>query len=113
MEHLSSEQLEQAMSFAQYQSTLTEQRILLKQKFEDACIVPFNGGLFKVTQEWLGGFDHEASWFLDSNGIPIQISNSAELYSAAKSAYTQAIVEYGEAYQQLRKQRSVRALTEL
>ncbi len=106
-------QLEQALSFAQYQSTLAEQRNLLKQKFEDACIVPYNGGLFKVTQEWLGGFDQTSEWFLDANNQPIKVDNPAELFEQARTAYKKALGEYGEAFQQLRKQRSVRALTEL
>lgn len=113
METLNKEQLEQALSFAQYQSTLTEQRLLLKQRFEDACVIPYNGGLFKVTQEWIGSFDLEAEWALDINGQPIRIDNPREFLVSARETYRQALSEYGEAFQQLRKQRSVRALTEL
>jgi hypothetical protein len=112
MENLD-QQLEEALSFAQYQSTLNQQRRLLKEQFETDTVVAYNGGLFKITQEWLGGFDSTSSWFLDANGTPILVTNPTELYDNARSAYNKAIVQYGEAYQKLRTQRSVRSLTDL
>jgi hypothetical protein len=106
-------QLEKALSFAQYQSTLNQQRRLLKEQFESDTIIAYSGGLFKITQEWLGGFDPEAVWVLDMNGNPVGVENAAELLAMAKSAYAQALVKYGEEYQKLRRQRSVRSLTDL
>ena len=106
-------QLEQALSFANYQTTLNQQRKLLKEQFETDTVVAYGGGLFKVTQEWLGGFDLDSLWFLDANGTPIQVKDPRELYATAKAAYNQAIAQYGEAYQKLRTQRSVRSLTDL
>ncbi len=113
METLTQEQIEQALSFAQYQAAFTEQRLILKQKFDDACIIPYNGGLFKISQEWLSGFDLTSEWVLDLNSQPVKITNPQELLDAARTAYRSALAEYGEAFQQLRKQRSVRALTTL
>jgi hypothetical protein len=103
--------LEQALSFANYQTTLNQQRRLLKQKFENDCIVAHNGGLFKISQEWLAGFDAESLWCLDMNQNPVQIENSTEFFEKAQLAYRTALSEYGTAYQELRKQRSVRVLT--
>ena len=112
MENLD-QQLEAALSFAQYQTTLNQQRRLLKEQFETDTIVAYNGGLFKVTQEWLGGFDSSNEWFLDSRGLPVKIDDPAALYETAKSAYKDAVTKYGESFQQLRTQRSVRSLTDL
>ena len=113
METSTETQLEQALSFAQYQSTLNQQRRLLKEKFESDTILPFNGGLFRITQEWLGGFDKESHWVLDINNTPIKIDNPEELFAMAKETYANAINTYGEEYQKLRRQRSVRSLTDL
>lgn len=112
MENLE-QQLEQALSFAQYQSTLNQQRRLLREQFEADTIIAYNGGLFKVTQEWLGGFDVRSTWILDMNGNPTRIETPEELRSIAREAYTSALAKYGEEYQKLRRQRSVRSLTDL
>lgn len=106
-------QIEQALSFARYQTSLNQQRKLLKEQFESATILPYNGGLFKITQEWLGGFDKESNWVLDINSNPIHVENPTELYESAKETYRNAIATYGEEYQKLRRQRSVRSLVEL
>ena len=112
MENLD-QQLEEALSFAQYQTTLNQQRRLLKEQFESETVVAYNGGLFKITQEWLGGFDKTSHWLLDMNSNPVMIADPDDLYQQASSAYKDALAKYGDAYQQLRRQRSVKLLTEL
>lgn len=107
------QQLEAALSFAQYQTTLNQQRRLLKEQFETDTVVAYNGGLFKVTQEWLAGIDKESNWILDMNRNPVMIADPNELYELARSAYQSALAKYGDAYQQLRRQRSVKTLTDL
>lgn len=107
------QQLEEALSFAQYQTTLTQQRRLLKEQFETETIVAYNGGLFKITQEWLGGFDKTSIWLLDMNGNPVVVADPEDLYQQASTAYKAALAKYGDAYQLLRRQRSVKLLTEL
>lgn len=105
--------LEQALGFAKYQSTLNQQRSVLKEKFDNDCLLPYNGGLFKITQEWLGGFDLQSRWFLDLNQTPVEVDNPQELFDRARDAYRAALEEYGQNYQALRKQRSVRILAGL
>jgi hypothetical protein len=105
--------LEDALSFAQYQSTLSQQRHQLKQKFESDCIVAYNGGLFKITQEWLGSFDKNLTWALDMKGNPVMIANPEDLYNLAAETYKQALYEYGEEFQKLRTLRSVKLLVGL
>jgi len=105
--------IEAALTWAQYQSTLNQQRQVLKERFESDSVVAYNGGLFKITQSWLGGFDFDAEWALDSNGLPIKVLDSKGFYQMARDAYIQALKTYGEAYEQLRRQRKVRGLTEL
>ncbi len=112
MENLE-QQLEKALSFAQYQSTLNQQRKLLKEQFESDTILAYSGGLFKITQEWIGGFDLESEWVLDMNGNPVKIDNPRELLTMARETYKSALTIYGEEYQKLRRQRSVKSLVEL
>jgi len=105
--------LNDALSFANYQSTVNQQRILLKQKFDSDCIIAYNGGLFRITQEWLGGFDQKFEWVLDMNNRPVKIENPEEFYNEANSTYKKALTEYGTEFQNLRTQRNVSSLVGL
>ena len=105
--------LESALSFAQYQTTINQQRRILKEKFESDTVIAVNGGLFKITQEWLGSFDPTNNWYIDTNGNPTYIENPGEFLSQARSIYKQALAKYGEEFTKLRTQRSVKALTDL
>jgi hypothetical protein len=112
MENLD-QHLEHALSFAQYQTTLNQQKRLLKEKFDSNTLMAYNGGLFRITPEFLSGYDIESEWVLDINQQPIKIEDHQEFLNDARNIYRTAIKEYGEEYQKLRRQRSVRALTDL
>jgi len=105
--------LTDALSFANYQGTVNQQRILLKQKFDSDCIITHNGGLFRITQEWLGGFDQTSEWVLDMNSRPVKIENPEEFYHEAKDTYKKALSEYGTEFQNLRARRNVSSLVGL
>ena len=105
--------LESALSFAQYQTTINQQRRLLKEKFESDTVIAANGGLFKITQEWLGSFDTANNWYIDTNGNPTHIENPGEFLAEARTIYRQAVAKYGEEFGKLRTQRSVKTLTDL
>ena len=47
------------------------------------------------------------------NGNPVMVADPNELYELARTAYQTALAKYGDAYQQLRRQRSVKSLTDL
>ena len=112
MENLD-QKLEEALSFAQYQTTLNHQRRVLRDQFESDTVLAHSGGLFKITQEWIAGFNSNIKWHLDSRSNPVYVENPQELLDAAKAVYEKAITKYGEAYYKLRTQRSVKALTDL
>jgi hypothetical protein len=108
--------LEKALSFANYQTTLTQQKNIIKQRFDDACIFPWNGGLFQITLEFLGGIkavENVAAWLIDMNGNPIWVPDIEFFYQSAHKQYTDAVNFYGTAYEELKKQRSVNKLVGL
>jgi hypothetical protein len=51
--------------------------------------------------------------YLIYNKQPIEVLDSKVLYETAKEAFNHSIAEYGEAFQDLRRQRSVRTLAGL
>ena len=107
------QQLEQALAFANYQSTLAQQRRLLKEQFEIDTLFAHSGGLFKLTQVWIGTFDPNTHWHLDQQGTPVYITNPDAFIAEARTVYQTALQAYGEAYQALRRHRSVDSLTAL
>lgn len=105
--------LEKALSFANYQTTLAQQKKIIKQRFDDACIFPWNGGLFQITLEFLGGVktvENIAVWLIDINGNPIWIPDVEFFYQSAYKQYADAATTYGTSYEELKKQRSVNRL---
>jgi hypothetical protein len=112
MEHID-QHLESALSFAQYQTTINQQRRLLKEKFESDTLIANNGGLFNITQEWLCSFDTTSNWFIDVNSNPTYIENPVIFLAEAQLVYRQALTSYGEEFAKLRTQRSVKSLTDL
>jgi hypothetical protein len=108
------EHLEQALSFANYQTTLTQQRKLLTQKFQEASVVAYNGGLFKVTLEFIGAVKcFQPPYVLDSNGTPVKIDDYDTFLSEIEEAYKTAIESYGKEFSALRLKRNVKSLVEL
>lgn len=105
--------LETAQSFINYQETLNHQRNFLKEKFQTDCTIAYNGGLFYITAEWLASLDTSFQWVLDINAHPIFINDMEDLKNLATDTYKQALTYYGEEYQKLRRQRSVRSLTDI
>lgn len=106
-------QLEQALAFANYQSTLGQQRRLLKEKFDIDTLFAHSGGLFKLDQVWLATFDVQSNWHLDQQGHPVYIADPEAFIAQARTVYRTALEQYGQAYQALRKHRSVDSLTAL
>lgn len=108
------ENLEQALEFANYQSTLNKERNFLKQKFQDQTVLAYNGGLFKLTPEFIKSVESlESIWVLDFNGNPVKIDNRSEFIDLAKKTYIDAITAYGESYQVIRSKRNVKSLVGL
>jgi hypothetical protein len=108
------EDLDQALSFAHYQSTLTQQRKLILQKFQEATVMAYNGGLFKLSLEFIASIKSaQFDWLLDSNGTPIKITDYDTFIIEAETLYQKAIEEYGTEFSTLRLKRNVKSLVGL
>jgi hypothetical protein len=106
--------LELALSFANYQTTLNQQKTILRQQFQDQCILAYNGGLFFVTPEFISGLSFiTASWIIDMNSNPIKVDTLKDFVELATKTYNDAVSIYGEAYSKLKTQRSVKSLVDL
>ena len=108
------ENLDQALSFANYQTVINQQRQLLKQKFIDDCVVAHNGGLFKLSPEFILAVENlKSNWVLDLNNNPVLIEDLDSFIATAKETYHSALTAYGQSYQELKTKRNVRTLVNL
>ena len=108
--------LEEALAFSNYQITLTRQKTLLRQTFENDCLLGYSGGLFLVTPEFISGLDSLnkiSRYVIDHNNNPIWVEEIADLKIKSINCYNDAVTKYGTAYSQLKTQRSVKSLAGL
>lgn len=108
--------LDAALEFANYQSTLNQQKEVLRQKFKDSCLMAKSGGLFLISPEFISGLtalDHQHSFVIDCNHTPVYIEDIPLFLAEAKSIYNQAVQDYGNEFSKLKTQRSVKSLVGL
>ena len=110
------EDLAVALAFANYQSTLTQQKNILRQKFQDDCVLAQDGGLFLITPEFITGLktlQDNARYVIDMNSNPIWVEDVQKFVESATGRYKTAITAYGVEFTKLKTQRSVKALVGL
>jgi hypothetical protein len=111
--------LDTVLALAKFQTTLKQQREVLVAEFQDACIVAYNGGLFKITPEFLAGLelrlrhtDSKELWVIDRNQSSVRIADAAQFIAESIKTYNQAAQVYGEAWYKLRTRRNVKSIIE-
>lgn len=108
--------LDKALAFSNYQATLSNQKRILLETFQDQCLLGYNGGLFFITPEFIAGLDVLGSisrYVIDHNQNPIWISEINDLKIQAITCYSRALEVYGVGYEKLKTQRSVSTLVGL
>lgn len=114
------ERTEKAFQVANYFATLSSQKKVILEEFNQKLIHYQNGGTFKITRELIAfvklmldrGIDTDVM-LLDDNNIPIKIDNLAEFYETIFSSYFEAINEYASKYHSIRTKRKVQDLIDL
>lgn len=109
------QELEQALAFAQYQQTFNNQRQLIKERFQEQTLLAHNGGLLRVTPQLIAtlGAVPELEWLEDMNGNPVRITDVDQLRIECVEVWNKAAAQWGSEFQDLKRRRSVKALTDL
>ncbi len=108
--------LDEALAFSNYQATLSRQKTIIRQTFQDQCFLGHNVGLFFITPEFISGLDvlgPEPRYVIDSNQNPIWVEDLADLKKKSVDCYKLAVEQYGTEYSKLKTQRSVKTLVGL
>ena len=102
-------QLQQALDFSQYMTTLNNQKRLLWEKYQENLIYYYNGGKFTITPELIA-YCHSAILehvvLIDDNQLPVRVELQKFLFDI-RVQFDKASLSYYEEYSKLKSKRSV------
>jgi hypothetical protein len=109
--------VQKAFDVANYMTTLSNQKQILKEEFLQNLIHYHNGGTFTVTRDLINfvktliDVGHTEDMVLvDDNGTPINIENLKNFFDTILVIYQSATNEYYTKYSQLKNSRNVETL---
>tara|TARA_B110000914_G_C15300334_1_gene370761 strand:+ start:22 stop:372 length:351 start_codon:yes stop_codon:yes gene_type:complete len=112
------ERLEKALDFSNYMLTLSNQKRLLAEKYQESLIHFYSGSQFTLTRElitFVGAMiaaDQDEVVITDDNNIPCMVEDLENFYSEIINKYTSASNNYYTAYASLKTNRSVEKLVD-
>jgi hypothetical protein len=106
------ERIEKAFEVANYMATLSNQKRIILEEYHQKLIYFVDGATFKVTPELIGFVktmcDRPFDLILiDSNNLPIKISNSKQFLNDIINLYSDATTEYFEKYASIKSKRKI------
>jgi hypothetical protein len=111
------EKLEKAFGVANYMATLTAQKNIIKEEFNQKLVHYVNGGTFKIDRELINftkalvDLGHEEDIvFIDANQLPVVISNVSNFLDDIIAIYFEAVNEY---FNKISDIKSKRKLTDI
>ena len=114
------ERIEKAFETANYMATLSNQRKIILEEFNQQLIYYINGAVFKIDSTLISytktvlDLGHTADIvFVDSNNSPVQIQDVQAFFDAVTEQYFLALNTYSNKYSEIKKQRRVQGLIEL
>lgn len=114
------ERIEKAFEVANYMATLSNQRRILLTEFQQKLVYYINGAVFNITPELITftktmidlGYTSECA-FIDSNQLPVVISDVNEFFNEISMVYFESLNEYSVKYAELSKKRRIQDIIEL
>ena len=94
------ERLEKALDFSNYMLTLSNQKRLLAEKYQEELIHFYSGSQFTITRELITfvstmvSADQDEIVIADDNNIPCMVEDLANFYSEIINKYTIASNNY-------------------
>jgi hypothetical protein len=114
------ERIEKAFETANYMATLSNQKRIIKEEFEQQLTFYSNGGTFQITPQLLSYIktlidigELSNTVLIDSNSIPVFIDDVQDFFTNISKQYFQASKEYFEKYSDIKVKRKIKDLVEL
>jgi hypothetical protein len=113
------DRLQKALVFSNYQSTLSNQRRILREKLDSSLLCGHNGGVFKVDEtlisfvQFLSSQNRNHIPILDSNKNPILIEDMSAFLEKILDVYFSSVLDYYNEYEKIKRNRTVEKLIDL
>ena len=114
------ERIEKALQTANYIATLSNQRRVIKEEFEQKIMYYFNGGTFKCDQSLIGFLkalidsnQHNSVTIIDNNGLPIVVDSLEVFLDNVITNYFEAVNEYSVKFNRIKNKRNIKDIVSL
>lgn len=114
------EKVKKAFDVANYMATLSNQKRIVLEEFNQRMVYYVNGGTFKVSKELINftksllDLGHTGDIvFIDENNMPVMILDLQDFLNNILSVYFEATNWYHTKYNELRSKRQVEAIVNL
>jgi len=108
------ERLEKAFAVANYMATLSNQKRVIKEEYNQKLVYYINGATFKTTPDLISftktmlDLGHTTDVpFLDANGVPVVIANVQEFFDNIVSVYFEALNVYAVKFNEIKSKRKI------
>ena len=114
------EKLEKAFGVANYMATLSNQRRIILEEFNQKIVYYENGGTFQLERNLINftktvldlGYTHDVP-FIDANGFPIVIPDVQKFFDDILLMYMTALNEYSVKFADIKTKRKLADMVEL
>lgn len=114
------EKVEKAFAVANYMATLSNQRRIILEEYNQSLLYYKNGATFKVTPELISlakiCLDMEKTndvVFVDLNNLPVIVPSVQEFFNDIVDLYFRATLEYSEKYKNIKSKRKIADIVDL
>lgn len=114
------ERIEKAFNVANYMATLSNQRRIALEEFNQKSVYYQNGGTFKAAPELIAFVKHVLELghttdipFIDANNFPILITDVQEFLDNITSVYFESVNEYYVKFTEIKSKRKVEDIVKL
>lgn len=114
------ERLEKAFAVANYMATLSNQRRIVLEEFNQKLVYYENGGTFKISPDLINftktmidlGYTHDVP-FIDVNTFPVVIVDVKDFFDKITSIYMTALNEYSVKFAEIKSKRKIGDMVQL
>ena len=114
------EKIEKAFAVANYMATLSNQRRIILEEYNQSLLYYKNGYTFRVTPELISltkiCLDSEKTTdivFVDLNNLPVLISSVQDFFNDITDLYFKATAVYAEKYNAIKSKRKIADIIDL
>ena len=114
------ERIEKAFEVANYMATLSNQRRIILEEFNQKLIYYINGATFKINPELINftktvldlGHTNQVA-FADANVLPVIIDDVQEFFDNIIAVYFESLNEYSTKYVEIARKRKIEDIVNL